>query len=387
MITITRNLPYISPSGNPMVIKVLTDNHMSGGVRRPFYTIFLEIYVSGVLIRTESVEPDGGGNAEFDISEIIRGQLTPAVVKSFSGTVYTQHSSDAYVTFYCNIKEGYGAPLSKSGTLAFTGSKYAVVGGFSDSLLEQIESTGGNQYIFLDANRIFLTNQPTFKRTNANQPEFLRFLRTDEPADTYKVMLEQYGIGGNVLSLTTLETFDPSTNLVFTIDVTTGSKVTINPLAAEWAVWISNVTTNEDVTERLYYKWDERNDAHKRYVVFRNSLGGYDSVCFVGAMSTNLESEPVIGNSLIVTNLRRAIVPTKERSLTQEVLVGAIGYNSNEELKWLRDLFNSEEVWLVGDNWERLRLRNTESLGSTDTAPGTFDVEADKGVPDFFLTS
>lgn len=521
MISVTRDIGLVSFTGNPIMLGVKSYNHVDGSnVPRPFYTIFCQIFLADPALNgdpydTLSIVPDANGDGQFDLSTVLKGLCKPILPWPITAETQAVLDTNARVQFWYRLADGYGVPFAVQTPQSPSNACYAIPGGLSDEILEQIDDADSNAYAFLVANQIAFTSQPARKRTTANQPEIFRFFnpspqtievaqltvkQTDFDGDTHESIIwsgmlaplmpytfnvtpgvsfalvqdcarwEVFIRGGDIESLVTAhdvpfsqgsttpdwtltitgavtrsnfpltnpyyfgannETQPASLRMVFAVDGTKHYKVTferkysgdygvmfnVGDLDTEiealpdWAlaeVYTSGTKMNdfgiyitipagvgffmrnlkieevvyEDLSETLSYALTEDHPTNPRCFIFQNSLGGFDTLLSVGKRTITSEGEASSGYIAKSSTVRNWLEPLQERRASKNVYRGALGYFTNAELNWLREMFLSEEKYLVnGSRLEHVTLRQNEFPSDTDEPPGQIEIEAVIGSP------
>jgi len=392
MITITNDLSLVSFAGNPIKLSVNSDNTLDSGYGlRKFYTIFCEIFTEEpqtgyeIPIYTESLEPDSQGNVTFDISKLIRNLITASFQYPQSEDNLVYKDTGAVCQFWIQLGDGYGIIFERQPMQSYEGPYYAIPGGLSDWVLEEIEGEEGNTFTFLQENKMFLTNQPESKRVRTGQPEYLRFFNCNSISQDITLKLKEYNLDGEVTNTdilsSTLEEFS-----LYSFDVTPGIAFTLQEDTDSWEIWLESDSIA--ISEVMSYRLDEQREPRSRFFIFQNSLGGFDTVAATGKRKLSVEAETTINLLPISTNFRSAYSINQDRPLCKELYKGFIGLFSEIETQWLQEFFRSEKRYLKGDiRLESVGLKTTSfQLFSDDPVPTEVEIEAYIGVPDFFFS-
>ncbi len=415
MISVTRNIPLVSFSGNPMVIRVNTTNHVNSGDPRPNYILLLSIYDEDPdignpdPIHTDSIQVDNDGNGYFDISEIINPLLSPTFPWPLPVSPVVTKDTGATFEFWYTIREGYGEDFEIQPPEITSDKHYAIPGGLSDQLLSKIEDASSDQYTFLLANKLFLTNQPRSKRVTPDQPQITRFFNGPDELTDAKVIVTQHDFFTGNLSNTYIweGTLEPFT--LYNINISPGQAFTLNQNTDAWSVCVANDTydlllsednfliTDEDnvpiiictdynmlISELMNFRLTDLPAKNNRSLIFQNSMGGFDSVFSSGDFLGLIEAKENISFQPIKTTLRNSLLPIQERPQGTKIFSGSIGYLSNSELNWLQDLFLSEQVFLYQDNeLYAAALQRDNFPMFSDNPPGSIEIKAVLGTNNF----
>lgn len=116
-----------------------------------------------------------------------------------------------------------------------------------------------------------------------------------------------------------------------------------------WDVWVTN-QNDELITEKFRYQHDQKNDYNKKCLLYRNSLGGLDTIRIRGVIETNVTLD---GQDIELaapadwsfgTTLARFDASTPHKELLS--YKGDVGYLTREEQERLRDAFINREVYM-----------------------------------------
>ncbi|GAB3767845.1 hypothetical protein GCM10028818_01330 [Spirosoma horti] len=207
---------------------------------------------------------------------------------------------------------------------------------------------------YLSQSRQFLTWQPRHKWVETNQPEFLYYLVnfTPKPAELRLRMDVTYQ-DGSIESMTPLTTASVSQYTVYSVptgfvalglperEAATGKAV------LKYQVWLSN-EVNARLSEVRTYLVNRDYEANVLYLLFANSLGGYDTLRCTGQSSKRITVKG--------TDVQRALNPTylpssaelfRKNRTGERYLTVATGLKDGDQLDYLSDLVLSEDVFVV----------------------------------------
>jgi hypothetical protein len=275
MISITRNLGTVIFVGNPLVIPIQTDNHLSGGVARPFYTVFCEIFLSnpalgGSPVFVDSIQVNASGKGIFDVAAILRQYAKPSLPWPVTPETQAVVDVNASVPFWLRFSDGYGLPFVKQSPVLTTDVLYAIPGGLSDSIMEQIEAADSNPTAFLQDNKIFLTSQPQGKRSKNLQPELLRFLNLNaNPLFKFYLVVKQTNFSGKTFFTVLWEGYLPYCSLI-TFNVTPGLVFNLVNNVVEWEVFLRGEAI--DTFEEVYNYPLQTNSPEPNWTIENDSL-------------------------------------------------------------------------------------------------------------------
>lgn len=383
-LTISENIPYLSLAGNPIKVKIHTNNLFDGATRRPFYTIILNVYDSGSnLLRELSEEPNDSGDAWFNLSDVFE-TLKPTLSHPLEPDSPVQSDNIVNVSigkFYFKLAEGYGIPYVEQAESATSGNYCVIPGGLPDWYLRKLSVGNTTFYDQLLTQNIWLTNQPAVKTVFPDQPEQLRFFSLSNQTVTYEVKrlnsngLETYHtLWSGSLEASSLYSFLASPEFCAASDT------------VMYTLYLNANGTK--ITNDAVFSIEKAKPHNTRYVLFQNSLGGFDCAALTGKMVTELETSTVDFSTPEISKIREAFVPGQERSLGIKYLTGTIGWKNNDELEWLSELLHSENRQLVVNESDLESIvisADRRKIADDTNAPKTFSIEAIIGVEDFFF--
>ncbi|MBB3842189.1 hypothetical protein FHS57_006220 [Runella defluvii] len=207
---------------------------------------------------------------------------------------------------------------------------------------------------YLQENRAFLTWQPRSEKIiDRNQPEFLSFLTHHNPLPSALKVRVQVTFTDETTSetLTPIELKKVENYTLYTIPVGFQALGLAN-LEQEknvlyYKVWLSNHLFQQLTEERVYYVSNDY-EHHVRYVVFLNSLGGWDTLRMTGLSNEQLQTS--------VSIMQRQLEPNYSVSSDEIFTVNITGerrltlYTGNLSrpwLKYLEELVWSEKIFVV----------------------------------------
>ena len=325
---------------------------------KPNLSFVCEVWVEPVYLSDEFVRvgapleqpADRAGRTVFQVEELLDAYLdqhVPAV-----GQNSISRADPLFRRFYLQHAEIYGTPPVRTGSTTLT-QHYVTLGGLS--------RREAATRLFFDSYqprvRPFFTWQPNDLVVAADQPEFLYF---QVPSFELRVFTLQVTLR-----------FRDGTSQTLAVATQAGARryelyclpagftqlglpdVARNPLVS-WEVWVAD-GNGVAQSERRRYVLDRRPAAQRRYLLYANSLGGMDTVAFVGEAQVDAEvageeaerapvpfPDPLAGDVLVL-----------ERSLRPVVrLASGLRENSREWLAAAQDLLLSRRTFLLsGPYW------------------------------------
>ncbi|MDR6195166.1 DUF5977 domain-containing protein [Siphonobacter sp. SORGH_AS_0500] len=205
---------------------------------------------------------------------------------------------------------------------------------------------------YIGKNRRFLTWSNITKIIHPDQPEFLYWLTNGSPNPTsLKVCyLVRFADGTNETGCSeTLSNVYP-----FSVHcVPVGPKALgLNKkekIVVSYRVWLTN-QADERLSEYREYKIEQEYRRNVRFVIFANSLGGYDTMYLVGRGEENLKvtrniSERFTGWEYLPSYSEQVINTTRG---TRELTIST-GWLNKSVLRYLEELLLTKEAYLVTD--------------------------------------
>ncbi|MDD2279472.1 MAG: hypothetical protein PHS05_10470 [Bacteroidales bacterium] len=254
MITVTRDIGLASMVGNPIMLWVNTNNHTTGGSPRPFYTLFLELFLEdpslgGDPYDTLSIQPDDDGNGYFDLAPLLSPLVKPTLPWQMPGNFEPQKDANAVVSFWVRLRDGYGIPFVVR-SVEYTSEEYvAIPGGFDDAVLQGIENAESDGYSFISDHGLLLTSQPRCKRTALGAVEYLRYFNPSKTAENVKLMLREHKLDG---SNSDTELWDGSLDALSLYSFNVSPELlNLNAQTVKWDIWLE--LESEDNYDEIHY--------------------------------------------------------------------------------------------------------------------------------------
>ncbi|GAB3892447.1 hypothetical protein GCM10028803_05280 [Larkinella knui] len=347
-------------SMNPIVVNIEAadpDLYPLRGDLRYFCTVMIpEFYLAGTfkqLVRLEAAEQPpvsaGSGLLYQGAFFEIQNQLDPLLERTAPEFNQARISVADRLTmpYYCILS------IENDGEEIFSETQpvqYIVKAGISEVDYAQFKEQFFTE--FIGPQRRFLTWAANPKIIQADQPEFLYFLTNFTPSPTrirtvfqayYSDLTSDEGVSDE------LENVFPYT--VYCVPVgpkALGLDLKPKPLTS-YRVWLVN-ENDERISEKREFRMDQQYRRNIRFLVFGNSLGGFDTLCLTGQGQEGLKlnrsiSDRYAGWEFLPSYSERVInAVTGIRELSV-----ATGWLSAEGLRYLEELQLSKEVYLVAD--------------------------------------
>ncbi|GAB3990397.1 hypothetical protein GCM10028807_17470 [Spirosoma daeguense] len=240
-------------------------------------------------------------------------------------------------------------------------------------LLERDFAAWGNAFFtdYMSKERPFLTWQPDGKTIGRNQPEYLYFLLNCSPLPaTITRRFRVHYVNGTSEVLEAGALRGAQAYQVVSVPVHPKA-LNLNPdLVAYYEVWLAD-GNQERISQVRTYVVDQRHRSHERWLLFTNSLGGWDTLRLLGESAETLDTkrasaelERPAGAPADFAELRTIYVQGS-RSLT--VSTGYLEGNATAQLKYLDELLLANQVYLVdSQGHQALELTSTSLVDAED---------------------
>ncbi|MDQ1085649.1 hypothetical protein [Siphonobacter sp. SORGH_AS_1065] len=221
---------------------------------------------------------------------------------------------------------------------------------------------------FQTQKRQFLTWQPTFKTVGLSEEIYLSFMLNVFPVPaTLKLRLQCVLSNGNTLPVATISELSGLNQYGVAICPVGPAVLDLPTDWASYQVWLSD-EANERISEVRTYTLDTAYQPYERYILYSNSLGGWDTLRLTGEASEKLRVSQVTAerskkSSESIDRPEQLVVSTEgERELSFST--GYFQRDSQYWLSYLDELMLSEEIYLVSDQGHEPLQRVTSELTS-----------------------
>ncbi|GAB3886117.1 hypothetical protein GCM10028825_14830 [Spirosoma agri] len=287
--------------------------------------------------------------ASFDVGVFIDDFLrSTAPVVGQTGIVTCGDMITPYLTR--TWVEQDGVPVA--GTDKTLALEYAIKGALS---VEQFAGWRDQFFTtFLAQSRQFLTWQPSEKWVDTVQPEFLYYLVnfTPKPAEL-RLRIDIVYDDASTETITAQRMTTVSQYVVYGIPVgfvalgLPEREAATGRVVHAYSVWMAN-ESNQRLSEVRTYYVNRDFDANVVYLLFRNSLGGYDTLRCTGQTSRTLAVSGTDGQRA----LDPSYLPTtaelfKKNRIAERTLTVATGLRDGDQLDYLTELVLSEDLFVV----------------------------------------
>ena len=257
--------------------------------------------------------------------------------------------------------------VKPTNTTETTGIEWAFKGGIDDEDFSDYGLVFFDKY--LAQSRRFLTWCPDDKVVSAAQPEYLSFLLNFTPLPTAVRLRVRVHYADNTWQIRTPSdtTTLPMLRNYYVLNVAVGHDALGFDLLPQkvlaWEVWLAN-EQNQRISEIRTYRQDFEYRHQERFVVFANSLGGYDTYRFTG-QSAQKQTARRLTYKRDKSYFEDASVP---EILVSEVNAdrGFVAYtgwlDKKANLRWLQELLLSEDIYWATDRLMRPMMLSTSEL-------------------------
>ncbi|KAF0200639.1 MAG: hypothetical protein FD170_3388 [Bacteroidetes bacterium] len=376
MFAITSSPLALSLTGMPLPFTIASDRDEDD------YRIMALPFPGDPGAPVDIIKRGGYSDVHFELSEYFFNKRI-SEYSSLSSAVHQDACQQATIAF----EEYYGNPPSGSNQITWTG---LLMGGriprWKQYEFNLLYTSFSN---WITTAKPFLTFAPrTGKRVQPDQPERLYWLNTlsATPATLTLICGVYFTDGSFVL-------YDPgvslATNPNTVVSFATGfAQLGINTWIA--ANHPGKVVTNyyvqvrnnggAAVSEAFLYVLDLNDYAYNRYLIFKNSLVGYDCIALTGEADEFTDIERFTAERVPDVNFPTRLHKTEYKSIASEVVKVNTGFLSNDERNWLNELYLSSEIYEVsGSNLIRILIKSKQLDRSKRIfEPGSVEIEYER---------
>jgi hypothetical protein len=352
MITIDHQPQALVTSKNPIPVRLTSDQTTQPNHR---FVAGLEMVSASRTVFLSLLEFAMNTHCRFNFQALIDALLDeqtfplPDIQSTETPGTFTNITSAVLLQWKTEIYEAYGDPAIPEGTavnIPNTGYNTAWRGGFSYPYWPE-EKYAYDWYLGTAAT-LFWSWKPKVSLIGKNQLEYLTYLLYG-PAINIAVAVQIYYTDGTTSGAFNFSDFAAPANSVqrFACGPAQLGLYAIAPAKTieSYEIWL--ISGASVITEKRKYILDWKKYPGERFLFFRNSLSGFDTVRFVG------KGEFVADYKRESAGIDQGIYNNKaghSKVISNEEQAGLkinTGYISRRDLQWLRDLFLSKEVYML----------------------------------------
>jgi hypothetical protein len=358
MPTIVVQPPELSLQGRPFVFQVSSDND-----DQPY----IKLVAEPVTGQKEYLNYGGSGfEVKFDLREYFKPELSVAL--SLVAAVH----ANACKQFSIKLSDYYGNPPTEQENT--TVNKTVHIGTVPRWMLAAYDAAYANFAARLGVSPFMTWYPAQNKRVLPAQNELLYFVAPN--GGNYSVSVNILFSDGTLATHTPAGTISLQAYQVgsFNVGYTALGLAAVSPskTVVRYTVTLAGKTRTYDVDYKAY--------RDVRYIIFRNSLGGYDTLPCTGEADETTEVERQISESIYdAESSARYNKKVYQTEHFEKVKVNS-GFLAANEKRWLNDLFISEEVFEIFNGIQTPILITANTLDRTERSyePGSIEIEYER---------
>jgi hypothetical protein len=334
-------------SGNPITLSLQASDPTATGFA---CEVFVEPdYLSGVFVPAglPLEQPlDADGRTTFEVQELLEPFVAPVLPAPGATAIGLQNGQ--FCRFYL---QHYEVTPTSTGASTSVQTNYLLHGGLG---FEQAISTDWLSY---QQRRLpFLTWEPDFKKVLPDQPEYLYFMAPRAVPAGFALRLDLTWADGTTTSQATLTGPAALVNEVFCLPVgplalgLAALEAAAGQLLTRYAVTVQARDGGAALSETRTFVPDRRPCAVRRYFLYANSLGGWNTLVCRGRGSRELATKTSLSENALAAGydpLRGSL--TINRRTGTPTLKCYTGARSAAQLLADQDFLLSERVLLLQD--------------------------------------
>ena len=345
-------------SHNPVTLDVNVPDHASKDFLRAVCEVWIERdYGSDSYEKIfEAEQPlDSQGNTLFNFREVLDSFLQPQLPG-----LTIQRQDHQFTRFYLRFFERYGDPETTGGVTQVQ-ENMLLMGGISE-----LEYARGNFFGLHFAQKPFYSWQPLQKYVAPDQPEYLLFIVNSFDYSQFDVVVKLYYIqpDGSETS---------SEHVIYSRSSVSKYEPFLFPVGYEqlhlagygcseldrYEVYVKNGP--QIVSEIRTYILDYSIHRYRRYFLYQNSLGGWDTLVTTGKAEQSLRIDSETQERYLPPDHGPLERPTEvvSRTASPEVDV-SVGYKGKDMMQALQDFMVAREVYTIEKKNDRLELTPVE---------------------------
>ena len=208
----------------------------------------------------------------------------------------------------------------------------------------------------------FLSNDQTVKRITTTQKEYLKIFNIDKIAT--KMLVQLYDTDGDFLESVTIGIPDNSEIEFPVVSINVTPSVILNhssisadtkSIAGQYKVTLLSATDVEVSESRLYIMYEDKCTLKETNVIYKNIMGGYDSVKFLNRIETINVSKTYLNTAMNkgITYSTDGKYLNNKDVITTDVVTSYLAFSDwldDYESKQIKQLIMSPKVYVVVNN-------------------------------------
>ncbi|HOW26163.1 MAG TPA: hypothetical protein PK711_10895 [Bacteroidales bacterium] len=307
------------------------------------------------FLAEEQITPDAEGKAQFDFAQYLLVEIAdssrflfPQVISDF---IFDR--SDQIRRFVVQFCESYTGLYHRL-QITWSTDTYVTVGGIDFAQMAKYIQEGSSYFDMLQYNKDFLTWRPQSKKIWIRQPEMLHFLIWYDDT-SWLAQRIRITYSDNSTFTFTQYTYSPINKYDIVEVVCTYAKLDLISLPEsqgktihKYEVWLED--NGVQVSRTMEFILDRTVYPNQRFFIFRNSLGGYDSIRCTGETIKQTDIarftvERIIPDFSVMDPPRRQLFARETQKYSTNT-----GFITKLESEYLRDFFLSSEIYEFIEN-------------------------------------
>lgn len=323
-------------------------------------------YPGNATIGEDLITPGSNQKAEFDVADYLNVNLELARedLQNFTYPAQLQklklHAAHT-MQFYIRYAEKWDNEVQRMYT---TGTYSAILGGLSQLKLSEFAIENISFYTHLISKNPFLTWQPVVKVTGLRTPERMYFYNS--ASRTISLKSRKWFTDGTNATVT-LYTLACNTGIV-EIDCSYGNFFMGTVKLDQYDIWLES--EGSVISEVRSFVPDYRYYRNEEHIVFRNSLGGYDTLRCTGRRTDlpEFDRETFEDENKMMQALQNL------QTNNFEINTGSLDADA---AAWMDELFLSREVfWITNERLIPILITGKKKNKTTDDQLRfSFDIE------------
>lgn len=285
---------------------------------------------------------DSNGSTTFEVQTILDAQLKPYFPEG-KETILSRADS-VFKRFYLRYTEKFGTPPVE-GAYTQADIRYVILGGLS------FEEYSRNTFFssYLPTKKPFFTWEPVQKNVFADQLEYLFYMPDSFALGTFQVNC-QVTYADNTTD--TFIAFTATEVKRYELYCIPAGYTELNLAArqpskqvASWQICV--ISNSQVISEVRYYTLNTNYTLRRRYFLYLNSLGGYNTLCVTGKAIVELEPKGVTLEKILPITYRSSTGEIEYvRKYAEQTLKLTTAALTPEQLQAFSDFVISESIIL-----------------------------------------